>query len=178
MTSIEWLRNKLYQHEHHINILDVATINGYFEQAKEMHKQEITDAFDSGVEDDGYIDNAEQYYQETFVSKGSDDHISDISKMVEVPQQEISEEAKKRAANYMSLKGALESKNTQYVDFSNPNANNIKSSSTQLLQQENLYTEEQVRKAYEYGNNYHKGSIADAQEYTFEKLIQSLKQPM
>ena len=36
------------------------------EKAKEMHKQEIIDAFDSGVEDDGYIDNAEQYYQETF----------------------------------------------------------------------------------------------------------------
>ena len=48
---------------------------------------------------------------------------------------------------------------------------------TNCSQQETLYTEEQLRKAYEYGNNYHKGSIADAQEYTFEKLIQSLKQP-
>jgi phenylalanyl-tRNA synthetase beta subunit len=43
-------------------------------------------------------------------------------------------------------------------------------------EQETLYTKEQMRKAYEYGNNYHKGSIADAQEYTFEKLMQSLKQ--
>ena len=45
-------------------------------------------------------------------------------------QQEISEEAKKRAANYMSLKGALESKNSQYVDFSNPNADKITSGVT------------------------------------------------
>lgn len=45
-------------------------------------------------------------------------------------QQEISEQAKKRAANYMSLKGALESKNSQYVDFSNPNADKITSGTT------------------------------------------------
>jgi hypothetical protein len=45
-------------------------------------------------------------------------------------QQEISEEAKKRATNYMSLKGALESKNSQYVDFSNPNADKITSGTT------------------------------------------------
>ena len=45
-------------------------------------------------------------------------------------QQEISEQAKKRAANYMSLKGALESKNSQYVEFSNPNANKITSGTT------------------------------------------------
>jgi hypothetical protein len=40
------------------------------------------------------------------------------------------EEAKKRAANYMSLKGVLESKNSQYVDFSNPNADKITSGTT------------------------------------------------
>ena len=60
-------------------------------------------------------------------------------------QQEISEEAKKRAANYMSLKGALEPKDvvlgyktsldaqmldSHYVDFSNPNANKITSNTT------------------------------------------------
>jgi hypothetical protein len=33
-------------------------------------------------------------------------------------------------ANYMSLKGALESKNSQYVDFSNPNADKITSGVT------------------------------------------------
>jgi hypothetical protein len=33
-------------------------------------------------------------------SKGSDDHISDISKMVEVPQQEISDEEILKQGNY------------------------------------------------------------------------------
>jgi hypothetical protein len=69
MTSIEWLIDRLYQHEHHIDILDVATINGYFEQAKETHKQEIIDAYCNGND----LIGVEQYYQETFVSKGSDD---------------------------------------------------------------------------------------------------------
>ena len=60
-------------------------------------------------------------------------------------QQEISEEAKKRAANYMSLKGASEPKDvvlgyktsldaqildTHYVDFSNRNADKITSGVT------------------------------------------------
>jgi hypothetical protein len=31
-----------------------------------MFEQQIIDAFDNGVEDDGIIDNAEQYYNETF----------------------------------------------------------------------------------------------------------------
>ena len=59
------------------------------EQAKEMHKQEIIDAcIEFGNLNGVDIEDYEQYYQETFVSKGSDDHISDVSKMVELPQQE------------------------------------------------------------------------------------------
>jgi hypothetical protein len=44
MTAVQWLIEKLYQHEYHIDILDVATMNGYFKQAEEMHKKEIIDA--------------------------------------------------------------------------------------------------------------------------------------
>jgi hypothetical protein len=62
MTSIEWLIDRLYQHQYHIDILDVATINGYFEQAKEMHKKEIIDAYCNGND----LIGVEQYYQETF----------------------------------------------------------------------------------------------------------------
>ena len=51
---------------------------------------------------------------------------------------EISNEAKQRAKNYMSLKGALEPKNFQYVDFSNPNADKITSTSTISNKQETL----------------------------------------
>ena len=71
MTSIEWLVKEL-------------KLEGYdhaIQQAKEMHKQEIIDAFDEGQEYEYqyHINNApkfdsETYYQETFVSKGSDKH--------------------------------------------------------------------------------------------------------
>lgn len=61
-----------------------------FEKAKEMHKEEIIDAYVNG-QSLGYDDSpkywAEQYYQETFVSKGSntlkDYHIVDTNEMVE-----------------------------------------------------------------------------------------------
>jgi len=73
MTSIEWL---LEQVEHNIS----KTI---IEQAKEMHKQEIIDAFSHTEIMSGeyfqVFDNAEEYYQETFVSKGSDE-TSDFDK--------------------------------------------------------------------------------------------------
>jgi len=65
MTSVQWLIEQLYQHEYHIDILDVATINGYFEQAKEMHKKEIIDAIEEEVFH-STDKTAEQYYNETF----------------------------------------------------------------------------------------------------------------
>jgi len=102
MTSIEWLMQTLEQN----NIIDLDWVESdkYYtiiEQAKEMHKQEIIDAANKLLYHGPGPGNtaAEQYYQETFVSKGSDDHISDISKMVELPQQEISDEEIEKAAN-------------------------------------------------------------------------------
>jgi len=59
MTSIEWFVEQLEERGHIIP-------DHLEETAIKMHKQDIMDAFDNGVEDDGYIDNAEQYYQETF----------------------------------------------------------------------------------------------------------------
>ena len=50
-----------------------------------------------------------------------------------IPKEENSIEAKQRAKNYMSLKGALDS---QYVDFSNPNADKITSASTTTIKEE------------------------------------------
>ena len=59
MTSIEWLENWMTKNQYFIgNDLLVA-----FEQAKEMHKQEIIDAVNI---DKRQYDNAEQYYQQTF----------------------------------------------------------------------------------------------------------------
>jgi hypothetical protein len=88
MTSIEWLIDQLIPEDQHEGIMDI------IEDAKEMHKQEIIDAYKVDVDEfpTQLSDRAEQYYQETFVSKGSDNHIVDTNEMVELPQQEISDE--------------------------------------------------------------------------------------
>ena len=77
MNSIEWLKKQLedYGSNSHLS-LDWNTFDELCEQAKEMHKAEIIDAVGVGSQFDrdylyGYHDKAEQYYQETFVSKGS-----------------------------------------------------------------------------------------------------------
>lgn len=40
MTAVEWLIEQLYSHSGHIDVLDVANLNGYFEQAKQMEKEQ------------------------------------------------------------------------------------------------------------------------------------------
>ena len=94
-TSIEWLRNELVNNE---NIRWRGTnINVLIEQAKEMHKAEILAAFTEGASDGFYGEsdsNREQYYQETFGSKGSDDKKINL---VEIPQEQLEKE---RNANY------------------------------------------------------------------------------
>jgi len=66
MTSIEWLISKL-------GISEI-THKKLFEQAKEMHKQEILNAYNKSFElRDKPYSTADKYYQETFVSKGSDE---------------------------------------------------------------------------------------------------------
>ena len=66
MTSIEWLIEELDELIPYEGITISQVFTDILIKAQEIHKQEIIQAFDSGVEDDGYIDNAEQYYQETF----------------------------------------------------------------------------------------------------------------
>ena len=68
MTSIQSFWNKIALK------LSVDQINDFlplFEQAKEIHKGEIINAWNNG--DFGYYRTAEQHYQETFVSKRTDD---------------------------------------------------------------------------------------------------------
>ena len=104
MTSIEWLALALYDNAE--MKAEGGVIDQIVEEAKEMHKQEIIEAHG---EEQSYLQydgswkrmNGEQYYQETFVSKGSDNHLPDIRKMVEIPKQEISdEEINKEAKNH------------------------------------------------------------------------------
>lgn len=58
MTAIEWLYSKMYEHKGIIKIEE-------FEQAKEMEKQQIIDAWCDAL-DIKSSKYAEQYYQETF----------------------------------------------------------------------------------------------------------------
>lgn len=72
-TAVDWLIEKLHSHSGHIDILDVASLNKYWEQAKEMEKNQIIkshiDAFDNIVVDFKKQEFAEQYYQETYEEK-------------------------------------------------------------------------------------------------------------
>jgi len=101
MTSIEWLRQELWEQ------FKFSFSDNILEQAKEMHKQEIIDAYVKGREEH-YLDwypekHSEEYYQETFVSKGSDKHIVDTNEMIELPQQEtLYTEEQVREAIYMA----------------------------------------------------------------------------
>jgi hypothetical protein len=64
-SNIEWLQQvfeTILTHEQKRQVC------GLFEQAKEMHKQEIIDAWEDG-HDSFSTRNAEQYYNETFGGK-------------------------------------------------------------------------------------------------------------
>ena len=88
MTSIEWLIEQMFKQGYFDGNkpLTFTNLDHLQQQAKEMHKQEIIDAHDMGYIDGGNHKKvtAEMYFEETFVSKGSDE--------VELPQQEISDE--------------------------------------------------------------------------------------
>jgi hypothetical protein len=88
MTSIEWLFDQLWGMSK-----DKLAWHSKLEYAKELHKQEIIDAYSNGRDkwrlyeiekqdsDSIKIPTPNQYYQETFVSKGSSE--------VEIPKQDI-----------------------------------------------------------------------------------------
>ena len=61
-TAVEWLMEQICG-DH------TSEWQEQIEQAKAMEKEQIIDAWDNGCEDDGIIDNAEQYYNETFKSE-------------------------------------------------------------------------------------------------------------
>jgi hypothetical protein len=62
-TAVEWLEERMP------TVFKNLTINKHlFEQAKEMHKQEIVDAYRFGLSDE-YVIGSENYYKETFGGK-------------------------------------------------------------------------------------------------------------
>jgi hypothetical protein len=66
-TAIEWLEDNLnfepYDEEEFISN------NKIWEQAKQMEKEHIMNAFDSGEHQQGYELESEQYYNETYGEK-------------------------------------------------------------------------------------------------------------
>jgi len=74
MTSIEWLIKELYTEMNMSG--DGRVLDEILEEAKEMHKQEIIDAWKDGAYGGGQFtttfDNGEQYYNETY--GGQDDN--------------------------------------------------------------------------------------------------------
>ena len=167
MTSIEWLEEKLA-----ISFGNELTpLRGFFVQSKEMHKAEIIKAFDEGQEYEYqyHINNApkfdsETYYQETFVSKGSDDHISDISKMVEDDVEKLQQDA---WDNYEHEEGNLYS--TTFRNAFKLGYNKAK---------ETLYTEEQVIEFSERCFNMELDKfLGTPRKILLQEYIQSLKQP-
>ena len=79
MTAVEWLVNEIQSFG-----IDTKFINNAIEQAKEMEKQQIIDAFFDGAYDADNI-SGEQYYNETYGSKGSDA----TSSQTEISDEEI-----------------------------------------------------------------------------------------
>jgi len=174
MTSIEWLIKEI-EEQKLIKLDKLSTIlfNKNFatryelivEQAKEMHKQEIINTWYNGyINQSPMIDeenSGEQFYQETFVSKGSDDtpmerkllksgfvdivpkqenHIVDTNEMVEDNVEKLAVE------EYPISKGGSMWMPTSFdLDQSCRQEGFIKGYNKA---KETLYTEEQVREAY------------------------------
>ena len=65
-SSIEWLINCITEDQ----MIKAKSLNEWillFQQAKEMHKQEIMDAWYNGFEENRpYVDHSEDYYNKTF----------------------------------------------------------------------------------------------------------------
>jgi hypothetical protein len=91
-TSIEWLYAELAKNNNSNDSIKERIYRQaqIWKDAKEMHRNEIVNSYVKG-QALGFDDNpnymAEQYYEQTFVSKGSDD--------VDFPQQEISDNSPK-----------------------------------------------------------------------------------
>jgi L-rhamnose isomerase len=62
-SSIEWLMVKIHTTDWVNNTREEKL--EIFEQAKEMHKQEIVDAYKFGISDE-YVIGSEEYYNKTF----------------------------------------------------------------------------------------------------------------
>ena len=68
-TAVQILIDNLYNHESHIDILDVAQLNGYFEQALRAEKNQICRSYTIGLISNIEMpasQQAEQFYEKNF----------------------------------------------------------------------------------------------------------------
>ena len=194
MTSIEWFVEQLEEHLLSQDIVLQLKNTEAFEQAKEMHKQEIINSYRVGACEVDKIGEykANKYYQEIFVSKGSDDHISDISKMVKDDVDKLQQDA---WDNYEHEEGNLYSttfRNAFKLGYKKAKEHYELAASVRELKEyklgfncgykqakENTFTEEQLdeklRKAIEMARE----SMFEFNKKipTSDEIIQSLKQP-
>jgi hypothetical protein len=90
MTSIEYLEKEYNENKGFLG-------SSNFEQAKQMHKDEIIEGYCNGCKDIIHNESifpretSEQYYEDTYGNKGSGE--------VELPQQEISDEEIEKVGN-------------------------------------------------------------------------------
>ena len=65
-TAVEWLKDQLehFGNKHELQV-SWDTVDELFQQAKEMHKQEIIEAYRFGLSDE-YVIGSKKYYNETF----------------------------------------------------------------------------------------------------------------
>jgi hypothetical protein len=80
MTSIEMYEKKVLElfHMYANGDIDIreflTTLHNFYYKVEEMHKQEIIDAWEMGRFNIDAVGLGEEYYQETFVSKGSSNY--------------------------------------------------------------------------------------------------------
>lgn len=99
-TAVNWLIDQIKNEDYHTegelgnSCIDVNTLLMLCEQAKQMEKEQIIDACWEGGQ--GNINQCEDYYNETYGSKGSDDVTKCDTK---ISQTEMSDEEIEKIAN-------------------------------------------------------------------------------
>jgi hypothetical protein len=110
MTAVEWFAIQLYEQGYFDGSTpkSITNLDHLQEQAKQMEKEQIINAFDEGQEYEYqvFVNSAprffsDTYYNETYGSKGSDDHIVYTNEMVSSKTEISDEEIEDRAAEWM-----------------------------------------------------------------------------
>jgi hypothetical protein len=173
MTSIEWLIEEMLSKGFFKESVTLTNIDHLQYKAEEMHKQEIIDAWNSAGGGDAYH-QGKDYYQETFVSKGNGDHISDIRKMVEddvAPIDWLINQLENHIV--LSAHNKLGTNRTGDYRIGLRKAIDFCHQAKEMEAKETLYTEEQVREVIR--NCFKSNSLGFL--ITEDDMIRTIKQP-